>query len=232
MDPLLDIARQHDLVVIEDTAQAHGARYKDRLAGTIGDVGCFSFYPGKNLGAYGDAGGLITNDSAILEKVRMLRDHGVRPGGKKFYYEAIGFNHRMDGFQGAVLGVKLKKLDAWNDQRRAHADQYRQLLGDIADIRLPQEASYARSVYHLFVLRVPDREKLASALQGAGIATAVQYPFPLHLTPAYAHLGFKKGDLPVFEKVCAEIISLPMFAELTEAQITDVAGAIQGFYSR
>ena len=231
MEPLLALAQEHDLLVIEDAAQAHGARYKGRAAGTMGRAGCFSFYPGKNLGAYGEAGGITTDDGDLVETVRMLRDHGLRPGGKRFYYEAIGGNYRMDGFQGAVLNVKLPHLNAWNDLRRKHAAQYTRLLSRCGDIKAPEEAPWAHHVYHLYVIRVPDRDGLSEALAEAGVASSVQYPNPIHLTPAYAFLGYREGDFPVFEKLCSEILSLPMYPELTEAQVSFIADQIARFYS-
>jgi len=228
MDPLLALAQDRGITVVEDAAQAHGARYGDRLVGTMGQVACFSFYPGKNLGAYGDAGGLITRDGDLAETVRRLRNHGQDPT-QKFWYDRLGYNHRMDGFQGAVLDVKLRHLDSWNDLRRQHADRYRELLGGLADVALPAEAPYARHVYHLFVVRVPDREALGDALKADGVATGVQYPVPLHLTPAYAYLGHSKGDFPVCEEAAPRILALPMYPELTDEQLSTIAGSVRRF---
>ena len=226
MDPLMEIAVRHDLFVVEDTAQAHGASYKGRLAGTIGDAGCFSFYPGKNLGAYGDAGGIVTDDPELAGKLRMLRNHGQLPGGK-FYYHSVGYNNRMDGIQGAVLNVKLPHLQEWNEARRAHAEAYREGLGGVPGVKLPAESDDAKHVYHLFVLEVDDREEMTDALTAEGIACGVQYPHPIHLAPAYAHLGYRLGDFPVYEAACEHIVSLPMFPELTAEQIHAVIKAVR-----
>ncbi len=226
MDPLMSIAQRHNLFVVEDTAQAHGATYKGKMVGTFGDAGCFSFYPGKNLGAYGDAGGIITNDSDLAQKLRMFRNHGMLPGDK-FYYHRIGYNNRMDGIQGAVLNVKLPYLKGWNDARREHADRYRAGLSDLAGIKLPTESGDVRHVYHLFVMEVEDRDLLCEALNDAGVSCGVQYPHPLHLAPAYAHLGYKLGDFPVCEAACRRIVSLPMFPELSEQQIDTVVDAVR-----
>ena len=226
MDPLMEIAERHDLLVVEDTAQAHGAVYKGRLVGTIGDAGCYSFYPGKNLGAYGDAGGIITDRPDLAEKLRMLRNHGQLPGGK-FYYHSVGYNNRMDGLQGAVLNVKLPYLQEWNDARRDHAERYLEGLSDLDSVKLPEEASDARHVYHLFVLEADDRDQLCAALTDKDIACGVQYPHPLHLAPAYAHLGYKLGDFPAYETACQRIVSLPMFPELTDQQIDAVIDGVR-----
>ena len=230
MGPIMELAQARNLMVVEDAAQAHGARYRDRPVGALGHVACFSFYPGKNLGAYGDAGGVVTRDDALAESIRTLRNHG-QDSAQKFWYLELGYNHRMDGFQGAVLGVKLPHLDRWNEQRRRHADRYRELLGGLEMLTLPSEAPYAHHVYHLFVLRAPDREALAGALKQAGIATGTQYPVPLHLTPAYAFLGYRKGDFPVCEAACEEILALPMYPELTEDQIVYISEKIHAFYA-
>lgn len=230
MEPLLALARKHDLQVIEDAAQAHGARYRGKRAGTLGDVGCFSFYPGKNLGAYGDAGGLVTADAEIAERVRTLRNHGQDPKAK-FVYREVGYNHRMDGFQGAVLGVKLPYLDRWNEARRRVAAQYDTGLASVDSVVTPPVAAYGEHVYHLYVVRVPDRDALATDLKAAGIQTAVQYPIPLHLTPAYAGLGYGPGALPECERACKEILSLPIFPDLTPAQIEHVIARVRAHYA-
>lgn len=229
MDPLAELAARHGLALIEDAAQAQGARYKGRLAGSLGLAACFSFYPGKNLGAYGDAGGLTTSDAGLAAKVRLLRNHGQDPA-KKFFYQEPGYNHRMDGLQGAVLGVKLPHLDQWNERRRQLADRYRQGLQGVAELILPSEAEYAHHVYHLYVVRARDRDRLAAALKQAGVDTAVQYPHPLHLTAAYESLGYRKGSLPQSEQACAQILSLPIFPELEEAQVDYVAEQIRRHY--
>jgi dTDP-4-amino-4,6-dideoxygalactose transaminase len=226
MDPLMEIADRHDLFVVEDAAQAHGAQYKGRQVGTIGDAGCFSFYPGKNLGAYGDAGGITTDNVELAAKLRMLRNHGQQPGGK-FYYHSVGYNNRMDGIQGAVLNVKLPHLQGWNDARRDHAEKYQEGLSGIPGLKLPTEADEVSHVYHLFVLEVDDREGLTTALADAGIACGVQYPHPIHLAPAYAHLGYTLGDFPVYEAACGRVVSLPMFPEMTEEQMSAVISAVR-----
>lgn len=229
MDPLLELAQQRGLAVIEDAAQAHGARYRGRMAGTLGLAGCFSFYPGKNLGAYGDAGGILTRDEGLAGRLRLLRNHGQDPGGK-FYYLEPGYNHRMDGFQGAVLQVKLPHLDQWNARRRQVAARYGEALRDIGELGLPSEAEYAYHVYHLYVVRLPDRQRLAAALREAGIDTAAHYPHPLHLTPAYRSLGYGEGALPECERACREILSLPLFPELRDDQVDYIAEQIRQFY--
>ncbi|MBM3280743.1 MAG: DegT/DnrJ/EryC1/StrS family aminotransferase [Candidatus Handelsmanbacteria bacterium] len=229
MDPLLGLAQRHGLALIEDAAQAQGARYKGRPAGSLGLAGCFSFYPGKNLGAYGDAGGITTHSGELAARLRLLRNHGQDPG-KKFFYQEPGYNHRMDGFQGAVLGVKLPHLEGWNQRRRQLAEHYRQGLQGLAELILPTEAEYAHHVYHLYVVRARDREGLAAALRQGGIDTAVQYPHPLHLTTAYQSLGYRKGALPRCEQACAQILSLPIFPELEEAQVDYVTQQIRRYY--
>jgi dTDP-4-amino-4,6-dideoxygalactose transaminase len=216
MDPILEIARKHNLFVLEDACQAHGAEYKGRRTGSIGGAGAFSFYPGKNLGAYGEAGAVTTNNAVLADKMRMFRDHG-QP--KKYYHDVVGWNARMDGFQGAVLSVKLKHLDAWNDGRRRNAALYGEFLGSGNGLIAPFEADYAKHVYHIYALRVKNRDAFMDALGKKDIATGIHYPVPVHLTGAYSSLGYKMGDFPVAEKCASEFVSLPMFAELSEAQI-------------
>lgn len=223
MDPIMEIAKKRKLSVIEDASQAHGALYKGKLAGSIGDAGCFSFYPGKNLGAYGEAGAVVTNNTTLADKMRVLRDHG---SSKKYYHQVIGWNARMDGFQGAVLSVKLKYLPQWNDGRRKNAALYNQLLAGTEGIIAPTEMAYAKHIYHVYALRVKDRDSLISALGEKGIGTNVHYPVPVHLQNAYEFLGLKQGSYPVAEKCASEFISLPMFAELTEEQIRYVAKSV------
>jgi dTDP-4-amino-4,6-dideoxygalactose transaminase len=228
MDPILEIANRKGVAVIEDSCQAHGAKYKGKRAGGLGTVACFSFYPGKNLGAYGEGGAVTTNDEGIAQKVRMLRDHG---SPKKFYHEFIGNNCRLEGIQGAVLSVKLKHLDKWNDGRRKNADLYRKYL-EGTGVGLPEEMPYARHVYHVFCVRVKDREKLIDFLKEKGIFTNIHYPIPIHLQKAYQFLGYKKGDFPVTEGSMDQILSLPMFAELTEEEIKYTADGIKEFYGK
>jgi dTDP-4-amino-4,6-dideoxygalactose transaminase len=228
MDPILQIAKKHAVAVIEDACQAHGAEYKGKRTGSLGRVGCFSFYPGKNLGAYGEGGGVTTNDEDIAQKVKMLRDHG---SPKKFYHEYIGNNCRLEGIQGAVLAVKLRHLDKWNDGRRKNADLYRKYLKG-TEVGMPEEMPYAKHVYHVFCVRVKNREKLIDFLKEKGIFTNIHYPIPIHLQKAYDFLGYKQGDFPVTEGCMDQILSLPMFAELTEEEIKYTADCIKEFYGR
>lgn len=226
MDPILDIARTHHLYVVEDAAQAHDAEYKGRLAGTIGEAAAFSFYPGKNLGAYGEAGAITTNNDELAEYVRKYRDHGST---EKYIHEFEAHNMRMEGFQAAVLNVKLKYLKEWTERRRKNARLYSELLSHIEGVITPREMPYAKHVYHLYVIRVNDRQGLQNYLKEKGIATAFHYKYPLHLQKAYAYLGYKEGDFPVTEKVMKEIISIPMYPELTEEQIHYVAEHIKKY---
>jgi dTDP-4-amino-4,6-dideoxygalactose transaminase len=220
MDPILAIARKHKLFVVEDASQAHGAEYNGKVAGSMGDVGCFSFYPGKNLGGYGEAGAVVTNNPELDKTVRMLRDHGQ---DKKYYHGRIGWNARMDGIQGAILSVKLKHLPAWNEGRRKNAALYDALLKDAKGVATPQKAAYAKHVYHIYAIRVKDRDALIAALTAKDIHCGIHYPIPLHLQEAYKSLGYRKGAFPVAETAASEFVSLPMFAELTGEQIARVA---------
>jgi dTDP-4-amino-4,6-dideoxygalactose transaminase len=224
LDPILEFARSHGLRVIEDAAQAHGATYKGRGAGSLGDVGCFSFYPGKNLGAFGEAGGVITNDAEIDRKIRILRDHGQ---ARKYHHTMIGWNCRMDGIQAAVLRVKLRHLAKGNERRRAHAARYRKEFASVEGITLPVEAEYAKHVYHIFAVRVQERDELMQLLERDGIGCGIHYPVPVHLQEAYASLGHRKGSFPVSERTSSEFVSLPMFPELTDAQIDRVVEAVK-----
>lgn len=230
MDPILEIADRHGLKVIEDAAQAHGAEYKGRRAGSMGHVAIFSFYPGKNLGAYGDAGALVTNDGEIAEKARLLRNHGRRD---KYEHLLQGFNYRMDTLQAAILGAKLAHLKEWNEARRRHAATYRELLSGL-DLVLPYEPEHVRAVYHLFVVRLQgslsqERDALREHLKARGISTGIHYPIPLHLQPAYRHLGYKEGDFPITEECARQVLSLPMYPELTQEQMEEVTRAIKEF---
>jgi dTDP-4-amino-4,6-dideoxygalactose transaminase len=223
MDPILAIARRHNLVVIEDAAQAHGAEYKGRRVGSIGDMAIFSFYPGKNLGAYGEGGLVTTSNPEYARKLRMLRDWGAE---RKYHHEIKGFNFRMEGIQGAILGVKLRHLEAWTEARRRHAKKYVELLSG-SGVQTPAEMPYARHVWHVFTLRVAERERMQAELNAAGIATGIHYPIPVHMQPAYSDLGYKAGDLPNAEAAAREVLSLPLFPELTDAQLQEVAGAVR-----
>jgi dTDP-4-amino-4,6-dideoxygalactose transaminase len=224
MDPILEFARKHGLFVIEDAAQAHGAEYKGKRAGTLGDAGCFSFYPGKNLGAFGEAGAVVTNDSELQEKIRILRDHGQV---RKYRHTMIGWNCRMDGIQAAVLSVKLRRLENGNLLRRAHAEEYTKAFVGTEDVTTPVEADYARHVYHIYAVRVADRDEVMFLLNEKGIQCGVHYPVPVHLQRAYRDLGYSPGDLPISEHTASEFISLPMFPELTKEQIAMVSLAVR-----
>jgi dTDP-4-amino-4,6-dideoxygalactose transaminase len=223
---LTQIAEKNDLVLIEDTAQAHGAIYQGRRAGSFGRVGCFSFYPGKNLGAFGEAGAIVTNDSKIAARIRRLRDHAQ--DGRHNHVE-IGYNTRMEGVQGAVLGVKLNYLDEWTAARRRHASLLSELLNDVPGIQLPVARSPEAHVWHLYVVLLEglDRPKLMQQLSDRGVATAIHYPIPVPYQPAYAHLGYRRGDFPIAEDVASRCLSLPMYPYLTEEQIFYVADSIK-----
>jgi len=229
MDPIVEIAKAYGLFVVEDACQAHGAEYKGRRAGSIGDAGCFSFYPGKNLGAYGEAGAVVTKDPVMNEKIRTLRDHGQ---STRYYHKAIGWNARMDGFQGAVLSVKLRHLSAWNEARIRNARIYDELLSDLPDAVTPARADYARHVFHIYAIRVKGHDELIAHLKSKDIHCAIHYPVPLHLQEAYGFMGLGKGTFPVSEACAEEIVSLPMFAELTEDQMRFVVNGIKDFMKK
>lgn len=215
MDQIMQIARDNNLKVIEDACQAHGSKYKDRYAGTIGDIGCFSFYPTKNLGAYGDGGAVITNNEELHNKLIMLRNYGEV---KKFTSKIEGFNSRLDELQAAILRVKLKYLDEWNNRRRVISKLYRQLL-ESPNVQVPCEKEWAKHNYHLFVIRVSNRGPLRRYLDDKGIGTQIHYPIPIHLQDAYKGLGHKEGDYPESERHAKEIVSLPIYPELTKEEI-------------
>lgn len=224
MDQIMEIARQYNLFVLEDAAQAHGALYKDRKAGSIGQIGCFSFYPSKNLGAYGQAGAATTTDTCLAEKMRMFIDHGQR---EKYQHIHEGWNFKMDGLQAAVLRIKLGYLDRWNSNRRKHAQQYSELLKDTDGIVLPAELPGRKHVYHLYVIHVQDRVSLQAYLHKAQIGYSIHYPIALHLQNAYHYLGYKSGDFPNTEECAQDVLSLPMFPELTSQEIQYVCSAIK-----
>ena len=223
MDPILEIAKRHRLHVIEDAAQAHGAEYKGKKAGSMGVAGCFSFYPGKNLGAFGEAGAVVTSDDRLVKTMQMLRDHGQE---RKYHHALVGWNGRMDGIQGAVLQVKLKRLGEANQSRRAHARLYNELLAPLPNVTRPSEAKERTHVYHVFAVRVQERDRVMKALMDRGIGCGVHYPVPIHLQPAYKSLGYKPGDFPVSEQCANEFLSLPMFPEMTDVQVKHVVGEL------
>jgi len=227
MDPLLEIAARHGLRVIEDACQAHGAEYKGRRAGGLGHAAGFSFYFSKNLGAYGEGGFITTNDADLAARMRMLRDHG---SGARYHHDLIGFNARLDELQAVVLRVKLPHLAQWNEQRREHAALYNKLLNDIRVV-VPTERPDHRHVYHLYVIKTPLRDELQAWLKSQGVFTGIHYPIPLHLQKSLAYLGYQKGDLPVTEQTTAQILSLPMYADLEDEQIEFVVDSIKAFYS-
>lgn len=222
MDPIMEIAARHGLIVIEDACQAHGAQYKGRRVGSIGDLGCFSFYPGKNLGAYGEGGAVTTNKDGFDSIIRMLRDWGA---SRKYHHELKGYNYRMEGFQGAILRVKLPYLESWTEARRTNAALYDKHLAG-SGIQTPAAMPHGRHVYHVYAIRVANREFVQAALQEQGIATGIHYPIPVHLLEAYSDLGYARGDFPETEQLANDELSLPMYPELTETQIETVAGAV------
>jgi len=229
MDPILEVAKRHNLAVIEDACQAHGALYENKKAGSMGVAGCFSFYPGKNLGAFGEAGAIVTQDDEIADKIRLIRDHGQE---KKYFHQIEGYNGRLDAIQAGVLRIKLKRLGAWNRSRRKNAAYYNELLSEIPGVTIPVEAEFAVSVYHLYVILIDDRDSLQQFLGDKGIATGLHYPMPLHLQKAYAYLGFKERAFPVTENVASRLLSLPMYPQLSKEQIQYVADAIKEFISQ
>jgi dTDP-4-amino-4,6-dideoxygalactose transaminase len=228
MDEITAIANKHNLLVIEDCAQAHLTEYKNKKVGTFGVCGCFSFYPGKNLGAYGEGGAVVTHDESLYRKMLALRDHG---SSQKYYHDYVGHNYRMEGIQGAILNVKLKYLEDWTQKRRKNAGLYRKYLSGINDVEDPQEMPEGRHVYHLFVVKVARRPSLIDFLRSQGISTGIHYPVPCHIQKAYSHLS-QKTSLPVAENLANNILSLPMYAELSEEEIRFVCEKIKEFYDR
>jgi dTDP-4-amino-4,6-dideoxygalactose transaminase len=232
MDPIMELAEKYRLVVIEDACQSHGAEYFSKRqnawkkAGSMGLAAAFSFYPGKNLGACGEAGALTTNDAAIAARTKMIRDHGQ---AKKYYHDIEGYNGRLDSIQAGLLSVKLRHLADWNERRREIAHRYNRLLNGVESLVIPREAPGNKSVYHLYVIRVQDRAALQAYLTEAGIGTGIHYPIPLHLQQAYRHLGYKQGDFAVTEKVAAEILSLPMYPQLGDSQQAEVSAKVLEF---
>lgn len=237
LNPLKEIAKKHNLILVEDAAQAHLAEYNGQKVGGLADAASFSFYPGKNLGAYGEAGAVTTNNEELASKLKMYREHGQ---SEKYHHQTYGHNYRMEGIQGAVLGVKLKYLNDWTNGRRRVASEYQKRLGNLSQIILPKEMDYAKHVYHLYVIQIKDqnkkngnelRDELQTFLNGEGISTGLHYPLPLHLQPCFSHLDYKKGDFPVTEKLAETGISLPMFPELNNEQIEYVTNKIKEFFS-
>jgi dTDP-4-amino-4,6-dideoxygalactose transaminase len=229
MDAILELAEQHNLIVIEDACQAHGAEYfskkenRWRRAGSMGKAAAFSFYPGKNLGACGEAGAVTTNDQAIAQKIRMLRDHGQ---AKKYYHDMEGYNGRLDAMQAAMLRIKLRRLEEWNEGRRQAAARYAELLSKIEGVTVPYEPAWSRAIYHLYVIRTAARDALQTHLSNEKIGTGLHYPVPVHLQNAYKDYGFKKGDYPITERISTELLSLPMFPTLALAQQQAIAQAL------
>lgn len=227
MDPLLELANRHGLDVVEDAAQAHGALYKGRPCGSMGTVGCFSFYPGKNLGAYGDGGMVTTNDPDLADRMRRLRNYGQEA---KYHHTEKGLNARLDTLQAAILAVKLRHLPHWNEARAAHANLYREMLEGVGDLAFQRKAPYSTHVYHLFVVETERRTALQKYLEASGIHTGIHYPIPIHLQPAYEDLGYGKGDFPHTERLAERMLSLPMFPELSSQQIRRIADGIKAFF--
>jgi dTDP-4-amino-4,6-dideoxygalactose transaminase len=229
MDAIVEFAHEHGLCVIEDACQAHGAEYKGRRVGTFGDTACFSFYPGKNLGAFGEAGAIVTGSADLEQKIRILRDHGQV---RKYFHKMVGWNCRMDGIQGAVLRIKLRHLEAGIQRRQAHAGHYDAALGRVEGVVIPVHATYARHVYHVYAIRVNERDEVMKCLADQGIATGIHYPVPVHLQEAYRSLGYGQGAFPIAERCAAEFVSLPMYPELTVAQLEIVIEGVKEAVAR
>jgi len=228
VDGIREVCKKHKLPLLEDACQAHGAKFKGKTVGGLGEVSCFSFYPGKNLGAFGEGGALVTNNAEFAKRARSLREHGSTV---RYYHDEVGFNYRMEGIQGAVLGIKLKHLPAWTHERQRVAKRYSELLKD-TPLQLPVQPTYAESVWHLYVVRHPRRDELKAHLEANGVGCALHYPLPLHLQKCYASLGHKAGDFPNAEKSAAQCLSLPIYPELTEAQIQRVVEVIKAFFGK
>ena len=225
MDAIMKISKKHRLKIVEDAAQAHGTLYREKKAGGLGDMGAFSFYPTKNLGALGDAGMIVTNDAALYGKLIKLRDYGRKT---RYEHASIGYNSRLDSVQALFLSQKLKRLDAWNDKRIRASWLYRKLLGNIKGITLPFEAGYGKHIYHIFAIGVKNRDTVLEGLKKAGISAAVHYPVPLHLQEVYKNLRYKKGDFPVAEKICNQVLCLPIYPHIKKEQIEYVCKKLKG----
>jgi len=228
VDAIQEICRRHRLPLLEDACQSHGAKWQGKTIGTFGEISCYSFYPGKNLGAFGEGGALVTNNAEFAKRARSLREHGSTV---RYYHDEVGFNYRMEGIQGAVLGIKLKHLEKWTRERQRVAKRYAELLAG-TPLQLPREAAGAESVWHLYVVRHPRRDELKKYLDANGVGCALHYPLPLHLQKCYASLGHQVGDFPVAEKAASECLSLPIYAELTDAQIQRVAQVVKEFFGK
>ena len=224
MDPILKVAREQGLYVVEDACQAHGAEYKGRRVGALGDAACFSFYPGKNLGAFGEAGAVVTRNPALQEKIRILRDHGQVC---KYQHTMVGWNCRMDGIQAAVLRIKLRFLERSNQLRRSHAAHYDEALDGIGEVVTPVRVASVLHVYHIYAIRIPDRDEVIRSLSEKGVECGIHYPIPIHLQQAYRSLGYERGAFPIAERCASEFLSLPMFPELTSAQVEVVAQSVK-----
>jgi dTDP-4-amino-4,6-dideoxygalactose transaminase len=228
LDPMLSLADRHGVPLVEDAAQAHGARYRGRTVGTLGRMACYSFYPGKNLGACGEGGALVTDDEALAGRARALREHGSRV---RYYHDEVGYNYRMEGLQGATLAIKLKHLASWTAGRQRVAHRYHELLAD-TPLQLPREAEWAESAYHLYVVRHGEREALMKHLQANQVGCALHYPLPLHLQKCYASLGYPEGSFPVAERAARECLSLPIYPEMPDAHIERVSEVIHQFFQK
>jgi len=229
IDPLKEIANRRNIHLVEDCAQAHLAEYKGKHIGGLSEIASFSFYPGKNLGAYGEGGAVTTNDDALAKKVKMMRAHGAE---EKYIHQIYGHNYRMEGIQGAVLGVKLKHLKEWTDRRRTAAQKYNEMLSHVDQVKIPVEKTFAKHVYHLYVIQATKRDELQQYLENQGVSTGLHYPVPLHLQPCFKGLNYKKGDFPSSERLASNGLSLPLFAEMTDEQISYVADAVKIFYHK
>jgi dTDP-4-amino-4,6-dideoxygalactose transaminase len=229
MNPVIEIAERYNLKVLEDACQAHGAKFGGRRTGSLGDAACFSFYPGKNLGAYGDGGMVVTNNDELAEKIRVLRDYGQKV---KYHHSLIGYNSRLDGIQAAILRIKLRYLDKWNRMRNDNAKKYEKTLKDVKEISTPYNPGCPAHVFHLYVIRCPRRDELQKWLGARDISTGMHYPIPVHLQESYKWLGHKAGDFPITEKYAEEILSLPMFPELKDEEITYICDSIKEFYKK
>lgn len=229
MDPINEIAKKHNLIVIEDAAQAHAATYNEKVIGSLGNTTCFSFYPGKNLGAYGEGGAVVSDNETVVKKMRMLRDHGQ---SKKYHHDFVGYNYRMDGFQGAVLSVKLKYLQEWTDKRNKMAQRYNYGLQDIEGLQVAYVRDNDVSAFHLYVIHTEKRDELMKYLNEHEIAAGLHYPIPIHLQKAYEHLNHKKGDFPITEKNAAQCLSLPLYPELNIESQKKVIRATKNYFCK